>query len=165
MLNSKRALSPLIAAVLLIVVVVGIGAVVTGIVRDLVSSNQKTISGKDDEMACSRDVDVDVIMIDGALQFCEESGNIIVAVVENKGIGIDDFQMTVLGDAGIFKNDSVMPSETLAPGEAKELRSPYSGVGDVEIVKFVPMLKKTGSSGHHFCSEVALTTEVLPACP
>ncbi|MBW2964455.1 hypothetical protein KY363_03260 [Candidatus Woesearchaeota archaeon] len=46
MLTSKKGLSPLIAAVLLIVVVVGIGAVVTGMIRGLVSDNQKTIKGR-----------------------------------------------------------------------------------------------------------------------
>ena len=44
--KNKKAISPLIASVLLIVVVVGIGAVVTGIVRNYVTENKQTITEK-----------------------------------------------------------------------------------------------------------------------
>ncbi len=166
MLYSKKALSPLIAAVLLIVVVVGIGAVVTGMMRGLVSDNQKTISQKDDEMACARDVNVKIVTIDGNPQFCRDAATSeIVAVVENAGTDVDDFQLMVYGDSGFYKNESI-GSGNIAQGAAAELRGYYDSgdTGAITQAKFVPKLKKTGSSGYNFCHDVTVKSEVIPNC-
>jgi FlaG/FlaF family flagellin (archaellin) len=165
MLHSKKALSPLIAAVLLIVVVVGIGAVVTGIVRSLVSENQETIRGKSGEMSCSRDVSVDLILIDDEYQLCKGS-DYISAVVENTGTGdIDDFQLIVMATTGFYNNDS-LGTGTFVSGAAMEVNGTFSGItaSDIEQVKLVPKLKKSGSAQYHFCSEVAVKSEVIPDC-
>jgi hypothetical protein len=165
MLHSKKALSPLIAAVLLIVVVVGIGAVVTGIVRSLVSENQETIRGKSGEMACSRDVAISVVRIDDEYQFCKGS-DYINAVLENTGTtDIDDFQVIIMATSGFYNNDSLGPA-TFAVGAAGEFNATFSGItaSDIQQVKIVPKLKKSGSSNYHFCADVAFKSELIPDC-
>jgi FlaG/FlaF family flagellin (archaellin) len=164
MLRSKKALSPLIAAVLLIVVVVGIGAVVTGMVRNLVSENKETIDTKSDEMTCSRDVVISIVDIDGEPQICEGVGYINF-ILENSGaVDIDDFQLMVFGTTGIYRNESISASDTLTQGEAQEFNGNFSSVGTTEQVKIVPKLRKSRQSGYHFCNDVALTYEDLDAC-
>ena len=60
MWKNKRGVSPLIAAVLLIVVVVGVGAVVTGIVRNYVTSGKQTIQSKAGDIKCGAEIDISV---------------------------------------------------------------------------------------------------------
>jgi len=165
MLHSKKALSPLIATVLLIVVVVGIGAVVTGIVRDMISQNKATVEGKSGEMSCSRDVVLSVLKIDGEPQICNGS-NYVYAIIENKGVQIDDFQLVVAGDSGIVRNESIHSGPAITPGATVELNGTFDSgiVGSVIQVKFVPKLKKKGQSGYNFCSDVALTYEGVQGC-
>lgn len=164
MFNSRKGISPLVASVLLIVVVVGIGALVTGIVRDLVSDNQQTMESKSDAMVCSRDVSVELIRIDRAPQICKGS-NYIDAVVENTGTAdVDDFQLSVFGDTGFYLNDSIGGGDAFLQGEAKEFNGTFESVGNIEQVKLVPKLRKTGSSGYNFCTDVAITYEDLVNC-
>lgn len=167
MLNSKKGLSPLIAAVLLIVVVVGIGAVITGMVRGMFAENKATIESKDDEMVCSRDVVVSLVNIDGDPQICRGSSPAnITAVLENSGSAdIDDFQMKVYGTTGFYSNDS-LDTGTFTAGDSLELTGTFvSGdVGTVEQVKLIPKLKKSGEAGYHFCAGVALSYEGIGDC-
>lgn len=165
MFSSKKALSPLIAAVLLIVVVVGIGAVVTGIVRDMISQNKETVEGKSGEMSCSRDVIIGVLKIDGEPQICRGS-NYVYAVVDNTGAQIDDFQLVVAGTDGIVRNESIHSGSAITQGATVELNGSFDAgaVGTVVQVKFVPKLKKKGQSGYNFCNDVALTYEGVEAC-
>jgi len=162
MLRSKKALSPLIAGVLLIVVVVGIGAVVTGIVRGLITENQETIASKDNELACSTQVDVELVKIDGVPQICKGAAYVDL-IVENNGVEVQDFQLTILGSGGIFKNESVSTDNPLGTGQAREYNISFSGTGSIEQIKFVPKLKARGS-GYNFCHEVAITYEDIPDC-
>ncbi len=165
MLKSKKGLSPLIAAVLLIVVVVGIGAVVTGIVRSFVSENQQTIKSKNTEMACSRDVDIDFIKLDGVQQVCKGS-NYITAILENVGSGtVDDFEIKMFTVTGIWRNESVSAADPFEPGEAQEFNTTFSGFtdADIEQVQFVPKLKK-GGANYVFCTDVALKVENILDC-
>ncbi|NQU79662.1 hypothetical protein HQ545_07895 [Candidatus Woesearchaeota archaeon] len=164
MRRSKKGLSPLIAAVLLIVVVVSIGAIVTGIVRGMISENKQTVSSKSGEISCSRDVMVTILQIDDQPQICVESGY-VYAILENTGSkAVDDFQLVVMGSTGVFRNESISASDRFTIGEAQEFNASYSSVGNLEQVKLVPKIKKAGSSGYHFCSDVAVVYSGLTGC-
>lgn len=164
MLSSKKAISPLIAAVLLIVVVVGIGAVVTGMIRGMVTDNKATIDTKSDEMVCSRDVVIDVLDVNSNPQMCKGT-DYVYAILENTGsVTIDDFQLKVFGSTGIYTNDSV-GTGTFSTGSSLEFNATFSSVGDVEQIKIIPKLKKTGAAGYNYCADVGITYETLEDCP
>jgi FlaG/FlaF family flagellin (archaellin) len=164
MLRSKRAVEPLIAAVLLIVVTVGIGAVVVGIVRNFVSENKVQIESKSAEMSCSRDVMIEIVKIDGVSQICNGS-NYVDIVLENKGVQIDDMQMVIMGESGIYTNASVN-STAFTPGSTREYNGTYPPLvtGAIVQVKFVPKLKKSGAADFNYCSDVAIKYEGLQSC-
>ncbi|MBW2966864.1 hypothetical protein KY362_00090 [Candidatus Woesearchaeota archaeon] len=164
-MKSKKALSPLIAAVLLIVIVVGIGAVVMGIVRGFVTENKETMEKKSDALSCSRDVNIDLVTIDGIAQICKDS-NYIYAIVENVGATeVDDFQLVVMATSGFYSNDSI--SVSITEGSAGELNGTFVGVSQADILqaKFVPKLRESRGSGYHYCSEVSVMYEGLQDCP
>ncbi|MFH1064090.1 MAG: hypothetical protein V1729_03350 [Candidatus Woesearchaeota archaeon] len=167
MFKSKRALSPLIASVLLIVVVVGIGAVVTSMLRGMVQENKQTIESKSDQISCSSDVMVEVIRIDGISQICKGAGYIDV-VLENAGGEIDDFQLVVVGTTGIYTNDSIMGGKVFARGQAMELNGTFDtsvvASGNVIQAKFVPKLKKKSGGGFNYCFDVAIVATTMDDC-
>jgi FlaG/FlaF family flagellin (archaellin) len=164
MFRSKRAVEPLIAAVLLIVITVGIGAVVVGIVRNYIGENKAQIEGKSSEIACSRDVVLDVLEIDGVPQICNTS-NYINIVMENQGTQIDDMQLMVMGESGLYTNSSILTS-AFTQGQTIEVNAGFNpaGLGPILQVKFVPKLKRPGSTTFNFCSDVALKFEDLKSC-
>ena len=168
MLHSKKAVSPLIAAVLLIVVVVGIGSVVVGIVRNLVTENQATMSERDDMITCSRDVVIDVLQVNEDLQICKGS-NYVYAIVENTGgVDIQDFQLVIFATSGMYLNDSISASNVFTKGEIQEFNGTFSGISasDIEQIKLIPKLKGTsGQQEYNVCFDVAIKYEDVVDCP
>lgn len=160
---SKKAISPLIATVLLIVVTVGIGAVVVGMIRGYVTDSKTQMQGKVDEMACTRDVSLEITEIDGEPQVCNGS-NYFDVMIENSGTAIDDFQLVVLGDTGIYRNETT--GYSIATGSTAELNISFSstGLGTILQFKLVPKLKKPDAAGYFFCTDVALTEEGVENC-
>ncbi|MBN1544417.1 hypothetical protein JW898_03055, partial [Candidatus Woesearchaeota archaeon] len=96
---SKRGLSPLIAAVLLIVVVVGIGAVVTGIVRNYVTENKQTITEKASDMKCGVEVMINVPVVADEFRICNDTvaGNITFTLENSGSATIDELQVKFFG--------------------------------------------------------------------
>ena len=163
MIINKKALSPLIAAVLLIVVVVGIGAVVAGIARNFVSENRDTVTQKQGEMSCSRDVALSVITINEDFQACIGS-DYVYAILENEGSDIDDFRLQVFHDSGIFANDSISADDVFTSGESQEFNVTIGSLTGIVEIKFTPKLKKSGTSGYNYCSAITVKLSNLDAC-
>lgn len=162
---SKKAVSPLIAVVLLMVVVVGVGALIAGTVRNLVQENEDKMDSQIDQTACSRDVVVDLVRIDRDPQICLGT-NFVDAVIENKGsVDIDDFQLMIFGTTGIVRNDS-WNNGTFSMGQSKQLNMTFSGISrsDIQQVKLVPKLNKVREAGYFYCLEAALTYEGVDDC-
>ncbi len=164
-IKSKKGLSPLIAAVLLIVVVVGIGAVVTGIVRGYISENKQTIEKTSTDVECSTNVEINVPTYMDDFMICIGS-NYVNFTIENTGsMFVDEFQLKVFGDTGFAQNDSII-TQGLAPGQAVSNYEAYytPSVGNVEQVLIVPKKKITGESNQIFCSEAQLKFVDISLC-
>ncbi|MFH1064401.1 MAG: hypothetical protein V1729_04940, partial [Candidatus Woesearchaeota archaeon] len=105
--KSKKGLSPLIAAVLLIVVVVGIGAVVTSMVREKVTDDKKTITKTSSTVDCATQVNIKISKLESDDLICK-GPNYINVTIENIGTDVDGFQLKVFGADGFVQNDSMM---------------------------------------------------------
>jgi FlaG/FlaF family flagellin (archaellin) len=164
---SKKGLSPLIAAVLLIVVVVGIGAVVTGIVRNYVTENKQVITEKASDMKCGIEVTINVPTVDDELRICHNdtevsSEKMVRFTLENAGSAtIDDLQVKYFGTSGFEADDTVLTDAglTLEPGDTQEFFANYTAapVGTLQQVKIVPRVKVVGRSDKAYCTDAALT--------
>lgn len=163
----KKGMSPLIAAVLLMVVVVGIGAVVTGIVRSQVTTDKQTIERKSTDVECSTQIVISVPTYNDDFRLCvDETNRYVNFTVENTGsMTVDEFQIKVFGATGFAENDSIIPSG-LAPGQAESNYAAYydTDVGNVEQVLIVPKKKVTGESSKIFCSEAQLRFVDISDC-
>jgi len=162
--GSKKGLSPLIASVLLIVVVVGIGAVVTGIVRNYVSENKQVIEKTSTDTDCSTQVEIEVPTINDDFMICLGT-NTVNFTIENTGsMFVDEFQVKVFGDTGFDDVDGVLP-DGLAPGQVNtSVVVSHAAVGNVQEVLIVPKKKVTGSSNKIFCSEAQLRFAGIDTC-
>ena len=169
--KSKKGLSPLIAAVLLIVVVVGIGAVVTGIVRNYVTENKQTITEKASDMKCGVEVALNVPQVGDELRICNTTGPNITFTIENSGSAtIDELQVKFFGTGGFQANDTVFETHGLAgfdAGDTRQLSMTYNtaSIGSLQQVKIVPRVKVVGRSDKAYCTDAALTFTEFNQCP
>jgi hypothetical protein len=165
MLTSRKALSPLIAAVLLIVVVVGIGAVVTGIVRSQVTADKQTIEKKSVDIDCSTLVEIDVPTLNDDFMICTGTGYVNFTLENSGTILVDEIQIKVFGDAGFADNDSLLTTG-LEPGAVESqfiAAFNIADVGNVEEVFIIPKKKVVGGNSRIFCSEAQLRfTDISP---
>lgn len=170
--TSRKGLSPLIAAVLLIVVVVGIGAVVTGIVRNYVTENKQIITEKASDMKCGVEVSLTVPTVADELRICHDGVDTVNFTVENSGSAtVDDLQVKFFGTGGFDANDTVITDVTLADpdgsfdaGNTEVFSVDYSGIGTLQQVKIVPRVKVVGRSDKAFCTDAALTFTDFVTC-
>ena len=170
---SKKGLSPLIAAVLLIVVVVGIGAVVTGIVRNYVTENKQVITEKASDMKCGVEVAINIPVVADELRICHDSGNKNVTfTLENTGSAtIDEFQVKFFGTGGFEAIDELgavttdFPSGGMDSGATFVFNSTYTtGLGELQQVKIVPRVKVVGRSDKAYCTDAGLTFTDFADC-
>lgn len=168
--TSKKGLSPLIAAVLLIVVVVGIGAVVTGIVRNYVTENKQVITEKASDMKCGVEVSINVPTVADTLLVCNDTPNKFINVtLENTGSAdIDDIQLKVFGVNGFDANDEAWTSQmsgAFESGDTQRLQLNWSvDIGDLQQIKIVPRVKVVGRSDKAYCTDAALTYTDFVSC-
>ncbi|MBW2972321.1 hypothetical protein KY359_04765 [Candidatus Woesearchaeota archaeon] len=165
--GSKKGLSPLIAAVLLIVVVVGIGAVVTGMVREQVTQDKQTIQKTSTDIDCSTQVVINVPTFNDDFLICLGATGYVTATIENTGsLEVDELQLKVFGDAGFYDNDSITGS-SIAPGQVlSNFIMDYDAgvVGNVQEVLIIPKKKVTGSSHKIYCGEAQLRFADIEPC-
>lgn len=174
--TSKKGLSPLIAAVLLIVVVVGIGAVVTGIVRNYVTENKQTITEKASDMKCGVEVSVNVPTVGDALRIChDETNDVVNFTLENSGSAtIDALQVKFFGTAGFQSLDDISGNGVLQgtwgtgfdSGATLMFNASYSAaeIGILQQVRIVPRVKVVGRSDKAYCTDAALTYTDFVTC-
>ncbi len=169
--NSRKGVEPLIAAVLLIVVVVGIGAVVTGIVRNYVTENKQIITEKASDMKCGIEVALTVPTVQDQLRICHNASNqTVIFTLENTGSStIDELQVKFFGTSGFEAYDTVLANNSMSEftvGATKQFSVVYTTgtVGTLQQVRLVPRVKVVGRSEKAFCTDAALTYTDFPTC-
>jgi len=156
-LHNKKAVSPLIATVLLIAFAVALGAVVMNWGRGYVEDTQQFARERSDaEVTCTTEIDLNVISIDLVQQVCYNSTdqNVgewnVTIILENAGSReIDDIQGRVIStgsripyapfinvsiDAGRAKLITFIHNESDFGGIAQIALSPIIRLGGKEIV-------------------------------
>lgn len=169
MWNNKKAVSPLIAAVLLIVVTVGIGAVVTGIVRNYVTENKQTVTEKASDIKCGVEVAINVPTVADALRICRANDSLSIEfTLENSGsTTIDQLQVKFFGSTAFNNTDAVFTGSNISnfqQGNTWVINVTNANVGDLQEVKIVPRVKVVGRSEYAYCTDAALTFSDVSVC-
>lgn len=160
MFRSTRAVSPLIATVLLIAFAVALGAVVMNWGRGYVEDTANIARERSDtEVKCASDVNLDIVEIDGTPQVCYNatgtSNYSLQFIVENKkSTTVESISARVIGektrvpltvDLGGYAN--------LTVNDAKFLNVSYNGgsgsgldIGIPQQLKLTPSIKVGGTT-------------------
>ncbi|HII71892.1 TPA: hypothetical protein HA265_04015 [Candidatus Woesearchaeota archaeon] len=168
-LKSKKGISPLIAAVLLVVVVVSHGAAVMSLVRNYLTEGEKDVTVGQESIKCGRDVSIGLVMVDGNYQICNGTAEdadmaALNILIENTGtIDVLDAQVRVVGKDGIFNNNSVL-NTTLETGDTQRINMTYDPevVGEFRQVKIVPRINLPGIAEHAYCADSGIEVEYVP---
>ena len=173
MLFNKRGVSPLIAAVLLIVVVVGVGAVVTGIVRNYVTSGKQTIQSKSGDIKCGAEVDISVPTVANAIRICvDEAGATLNFTMDITGsANIDGLQVKMFSASSVWSNDTVYPLDPAVPGTylttpvvtsgatvtySVPLPAAFDTAAEIAEAQIVPRIQVVGRADLAYCVDSAL---------
>ena len=153
--RGKKAVSPLIATVLLIAFAVALGAVVMNWGSDYVKSTAKSTGAKSDaDIRCATETDLSIVEIDGTQKLCYNSANKqIEFIIENRAnTNADSMQVTVFGADSITR---ALFNETLAKGDVKKLTLSYDKAvnGTIQQVRFVPYIKVRDITEPVLCSK------------
>ncbi len=170
LLSTKRAISPMIAAVLLVVIVVSIGAAVMALVRNYVTEGEQQVTIGKESIKCGRDVAIDFILVDNSYQICngthasDSSLASLNFMIENTGaVKIRDVQVRAVGTIGIIQNNSVL-NNTMATGGIALINMSYNpeALGGFRQVKVIPRINLPGQVEAAFCTEAGITVDAVP---
>jgi flagellin-like protein len=163
----KKAVSPLIATVLLIAFAVALGAVVMNwgrtYVEETAEKAQKTSNTK---VSCSMDVNLKYVTLNGRKQICyNESEDVIRFTLQNSGsktiegidvqvIGAEDFYITTIS------NSSIRSSFLLKTNITYD----FTTYGDIQKVSLIPKISVEGENDPVPCSDNSLDEEDIATC-
>lgn len=167
---SKRAVSPLIATVLLIAFSVALGAVVMNWGRSFVTERtEKVDTDTDVQLQCTTDIILQFVEIANSKQVCQMStSNTTRVLVQN--IGSSDASGLVMRVIDDSSNIMVYQyNTTLGSGEAVKLEvnwdtEGYSGIGTISYVAVAPMISYPGTGELKVCSNNNIEVSQVNTC-
>ncbi|MFH1064216.1 MAG: archaellin/type IV pilin N-terminal domain-containing protein [Candidatus Woesearchaeota archaeon] len=150
--NSRKAVSPLIATVLLIAFAVALGAVVMNWGRGYVEDTANIARERSDtEVRCASEVDVNIVEIDSVPQICYNSTGgpgsnyTIEFIVENKkSRTVEKLQARLIGDkTRVPLTIDMGDNSNMSTNEARFLNFSYleSVYGNPQQVQLTPYIK------------------------
>jgi flagellin-like protein len=159
----KKAVSPLIATVLLIAFAVALGAFIMNwgkiFTRDQISDAELR---SDRELECGLDVGLEIYKINGESQLYYSGGN-ITFMLKNPGTkNIDSIRIVVIGQNNTDINVTDIPNSSIEAGGVFKGSVEYAS-DDVDQVEFIPYLNTTGSSTPSLCTGNSLIKEDIPS--
>lgn len=157
--RNKRGVSPIIAAVLLVVITIAIGATTMAFIRGLTDQNLQAATEKSDEIQCGAKVKFEILKVGNNQKICKETEDVgyLWAIIKNNGdLDIKSFRLTVTGggDVGYYLNKSNISIKKKGIGT---INLSYE-IDDVEAEEFIlePILD-AGQDKEIFCSNLAET--------
>ncbi|MFH1053299.1 MAG: archaellin/type IV pilin N-terminal domain-containing protein [Candidatus Woesearchaeota archaeon] len=130
----KKGVSPIIAVVLLIAIVVGLGAVLMTISRSFMTETEENIGEKTEQMKCSTDVQIELV------DKVEETtpGTVYTFTIETGPyIDIDELIVTGIGSTDVLT--ATTDFTPLAKGRIGQYTATFaSSIGTMEMLKIVP---------------------------
>ena len=167
-MRGKKAVSPLIATVLLIAFAIALGAVVMNWGSDYVKKTVKSTGEKSDvDIKCSTDTYLRIISIGGTPQLCLRNSTTperVEFTIENgPNTRLEGIVVTVIGNLSINKTTIV---QTIAKSEAVKLNVSYDTAtfGIIKQVRFAPQMKVEEIKDSITCSKNALAHEDIYVC-
>lgn len=168
--RGKKAVSPLIATVLLIAFAVALGAVVMNWGSDYVKKTAKSTGEKSDaDIKCTTDTYLKIISIGGTPQICLRNTTTperVEFTIENgPNVALEGLVVSVIGNLSI---NTTTITQTIAKSQVIKLNVSYdstaTGFGLIKQVRFAPKMKIEDIKDAVTCSKSALVQEDIYVC-
>lgn len=167
-MKGKKAVSPLIATVLLIAFAVALGAVVMNWGSDYVKKTAKSTGEKSDvDIKCTTDTYLRIISVAGTPQICLRNTTTperVEFTIENgPNVALEGMVVTVIGNLSINRTTI---TQAIGKSDALKLNVSYDTAtfGYIKQVRFAPMMKVEDIKDAVTCSKSALTQEDIYVC-
>ncbi|PLW80734.1 hypothetical protein C0585_01150 [Candidatus Woesearchaeota archaeon] len=98
MFKFKKGVSPIIAAVLLVVITIAIGATTMAFIRSLSDQNLASAQEKTERIACGTDVSFSIVAISDEYKICKGTDYLEASIRNTGSRAIKDFRLVALGD-------------------------------------------------------------------
>ncbi len=130
---NKKAISPLISTILLILLAASLGGVVISWGKANYELNYESYSTN----SCN-DASLKVISFEGLQQVCIEENNLSFIIENNGGIDLIGVKISILNSNYIFSKNIYSP---LSIAEIKKINVPYKDIAKIRKVIIVPIIK------------------------
>ncbi len=161
MMFFKRAVSPLIATVLLVMITVSIGAAVMVVIQNVAQDGIQSTVTQNELIKCGSDVSAEVLTVSSSYRICinaiptaTTAGNFTL-FLENTGLkDISAWRVMVIGESGVY--DASSQGLALSKGAIAGMRFSFNGTGpnvaNVSTIRLAPEIDG-GGSGTITCIE------------
>jgi flagellin-like protein len=162
MFKGKKAVSPLVATLLLIVFAIALGTVVMNWGRAYIEEKAEFVEGHEVTGDCSG-VGFSIVTIGGELQLCYDlQTKSLEFILENgPGADIENMQARVIGSTGIFTEDNILP-QALKRTHTIKLSFTPGNIGDIKQFKLTPLIKMGADT--LFCPDKSAVHEAIRPC-
>lgn len=172
-IDNKRGVSPLIATVLLVMIVVSIGAAVMMVIRGISEEQLDKIEVSAKEIQCGTEVKPQILSVGQNYKYClNATEGILQIMIENDGkIKIEDWRVTIIGNTSVYDNESVFGGVDV--GEIVtytfSLKSSDT-IGTYQKIRLLPIVKGSPGKPLVVCKEPHLEWDIdeiddIPSCP
>lgn len=161
MFRSKKAVSPLIATILLIVFSIALGAVVMSWGEAYIEEKAEFVKGTQETVAGCDATVLKIIKVGGVPQVCVRDDVIEVFIENGPNTEVYDIHARVVGTEGIANRESILDAPLMS-GDAKKVMFRFNPVGQIRQVKLTPMILRAGALTP--CLEQGIIVENVNPC-
>ncbi len=160
---NKKALSPIVATLLLIAFSIALGIVVMNWGKAYIEQKAEFTAGPQDESACSM-IEFSIIKVSGKDRVCySPDAGYIEAFIENgPDARLDNLNIRLVGSRGVETFASILDSP-LERGASLHLKAAYpSQIGELHQIKLIPTVSSKGQI--IICNSHENIYESIPLC-
>ncbi len=160
--SNRRAITPLVATILLVAFSVGLGALVMSWGEEYIEEKAEFVQGTAEVKSGCDAAKIDIIKIGGQAQICLGPEGIQLWLDNGPDIDLYNIHARIAGQNGVDVKEEILP-EPLLKANAAKTTIPYDrSIGALLQVKLTPKIW-TGRDVA-ICSQSAVTVERIPAC-
>ncbi len=154
---NKKAVSPLIATVLLVMIVVSIGAAVMVVIQGLAQEGIQSTQAQQQLIKCGSDVELSVFTVGTSYRIClnrtSSTGDTSFGILlENKGLqDVSGFKLSIISD--IISNEDDTTYSSIDKGEIQGLMFGLNSSGTISKIILSPKIPGGPNNPTVTCSE------------
>jgi hypothetical protein len=159
--KSKRAVSPLVATVLLILFSIGLGAVVMSWGEAYIEEKAEFVQGVQETVSGCESAYFDFVTIGNEPQICVRQNVIEMIVDNNPNIDLFDVHARIVGTAGVYVRESIL-DQPLKRASSRKIMFSFQDIGQLRQVKFTPQILM--GTTVTMCPQQAILVESIGPC-